>query len=240
VKRCREWIEQSTDDSKSALLWIKSRGVPVPWVPPQQFAELYLEEFGLAIRDEDDQVVEAGFDEGRADNDPQENAGASRKKQDDETESDSSAPLDESLAWRYAGAMYATYVTLLDRWLGKLLETIDESPGWNGALLIIAAGTGQALGEHGALADERPALRAECLQTPLWLRVPDSDQAEWFCSPAQASRPIDVSAGLAGGRSLLSLVRNEVSSLRDMVLMGNGRSEWGIGMGNSHQRFLLR
>jgi hypothetical protein len=33
---------------------------------------------------------------------------------------------------------------------------------------------------------------------------------------------------LTSGRSLLQLVQNEVSSHRDMALMGNGRSEWGI------------
>ena len=230
VKRCAEWLKESTGDSGPALLWIKSRGVPVPWVPPQQFAELYLEEFGLAARGEE----------------AHDNDSASNTDDDDKADSASTAPLDESLDWRYAGAMYAAYVTLLDRWLGKLLAAIEDSPGWNGALLIVTAGSGQALGEHGALADERIPLRAECLQTPLWLRVPGSDQAgtrrqalvqtvdlaptllEWFCGPAPTPQPIDLPAGLTSGRSLLPLVRNEVRSHRDMALMGNGRSEWGI------------
>jgi arylsulfatase A-like enzyme len=252
VKRCAAWLAESTDVSGPALLWIKSRGVPVPWVPPQQFAELYLDEFGLAARGEDDRFDEAPGDEDTPDNDPRDDDGerdddrASNGDHTDSVESSSAAPADESLDWRYAGAMYAAYVTLLDRWLGKLLLAIEESPGWKGALLIVTAGAGQSLGEHFALADERIPLRAECVQTPLWLRVPGSEQAGtrrqalvqtvdlaptllgWLCGSAQISQPADRSRGPTSGRSLLSLVHNTLKSHRDMALMGNGRSEWGI------------
>lgn len=268
VKRCAEWLKELTGDSGPALLWIKSRGVPVPWVPPQQFAELYLDEFGLAASGDDDCLDmqgldpqgadpqgadEAHSDDGRADKDSGDHDGArvdddqsSTADHDDSAKRVAAAPVDESLDWRYAGAMYAAYVTLLDRWLGKLFSAIEESPAWSNALLIVAAGSGQALGEHGTLAEERIPLRAECLQTPLWLRVPGSDQAgtrraglvqtvdlaptlvEWFCGPAHTSESVDLPAGLTGGQSLLPLVQNEVNSHRDMALMGNGRSEWGI------------
>ena len=249
VKLCAEWLKESADDSVPALLWIKSRGVPVPWIPPRQFAELYLDEFGLAARGEDD--PSSNIDECSDD----ERNEVERKGDDDQAdplEQSASAPVDESLDWRYAAAMYAAYVTLLDRWLGQLLAAIEASPDWKGALLIVTAGAGQALGEHTALADERIPVRAECLQTPLWLRIPGSDHAgtrrqalvqtvdlaptlvEWFCGPAQISRPSqisrpgEVSRGTTDGRSLLSLVSQEVRSHRDMALMGHGRSEWGI------------
>ncbi len=243
VKRSAALLAESSGDSAPALLWIKSRGVPVPWVPPRQFAELYLDEFGLAARDEDGA---GGFDDEPVDGDE-----ATHDDQDESAESSGSVPADDSLDWRYAAAMYAAYVTLLDRWLGQLLAAIEESADWKGALLIVTAGAGQALGEHGALADERLPLRAECLQTPLWLRVPGSDQAgtrrqalvqtvdlaptllEWFCGAAHDSRRITANADPAGdpparGKSLVPLVSNQVNSHRDTALMGNGRSEWGI------------
>src|SRR5436190_14689039 len=63
VKRCVAWLAESTGESGPELLWIKSRGVPVPWVPPQQFADLYLDEFGLAARVDEDGVDEDSVDE---------------------------------------------------------------------------------------------------------------------------------------------------------------------------------
>ncbi len=243
VKRCAAIVGESADAGSPALMWIKSRGVPVPWVPPQQFAELYLEEFGLSARGEEDSRDdddEAGVGDSSEDEDA-----------DEAAQSRAPAPVDDSLDWRYAAAMYAAYVTLLDRWLGKLLAAIDESPVWKGALLIVSAGAGQALGEHGALADERILLRAECLQTPLWVRVPGSDQGgtrrqalvqtvdlaptllDWFRGPV-ATAPEFVaesepgSQATLGGTSLLPVVSNQVNSQREVALMGHGRSEWGI------------
>jgi arylsulfatase A-like enzyme len=204
---------------------------------------LYLEEFGLAARDAEEPVDNESIDNG---GEPVGDGIASSGDQNDTADVAAAAQPDESLDWRYAGAMYAAYVTLLDRWLGRLLAAIDVSPDWSGALLIVTAGSGQTLGEHGTLADERAPLRAECLQTPLWIRVPGSDQAgtrrqdlvqtvdlaptllEWFCGPDQSSAPVETPAASARGQSLLPLVRNEFQSYRKMALMGNGRSEWGI------------
>src|SRR5579863_1829999 len=240
VKRCAEFLAESAGDSAAELLWIKSRGVPVPWVPPRPFAELYLEEFGLAACGDED----AG--NGTDDRDDGDRVGPGAE--DEPAERPAAAPVDDSLDWRYAAAMYAAYVTLLDRWLGQLLAAIDESADWKGALLIVCAGAGQSLGERATLVDERISLRAECLQTPLWLRVPLSDQAgtrrhalvqtvdlaptllEWFCGPTNPLKKGTVPAGgpHPAGHSLLPLVSNQVNSHRDMALVGNGRLEWGI------------
>ena len=266
VKKCAQWLAdsalvesalaESTGHANPQLLWIKSRGVPVPWVPPRDFAELYLDEFGLAARGDeghfDDEAlgVDSNDDLNDESDDAADGDGTTTKEPDDAAAATSAAPLDDSLDWRYAATMYAAYVTLLDRGLGKLLATIEESPDWKGALLIVTAGAGQALGEHGSLADERVPLRAECLQTPLWVCLPESDQAgtrrqslvqtvdlaptllEWFCRPAAVPVPMPPAsnrpADSSSGKSLLPLVRNEVTAHRDMALMGNGRSEWGI------------
>ena len=254
VKEAERWLKENAGGTQPAVLWIKSRGVPAPWVPPQAFAELYLDEFGLAAQAEERREP----DDGSGENEP-----------DQEEPVGETAPtsIDDSLDWRYAAAMYAAYVTLVDRWLGRLLQVIDGSPGWNQALLIVTAGAGQALGEHGRLADERAPLRAESVHAPLWVRVPDSDQGgtrrhamvqtvdiaptlrEWLGGEsfggkaevpgAHPSGPIHFesvpalgSPGAlqvrANGVSLLPLVRNEVQSVRDVVWMGSGRSEWGV------------
>ena len=146
---------------------------------------------------------------------------------------------DGSIEWRYAAAMYAAYTTLVDRWFGRLRGKLQESPGWSDALLIVTAASGQSLGEHGAIEDETPRLRSELAQTPLWIRVPGSDQGgtrrqdvvqaidlaptllDWFCAPGT---DLDSKAGC----SLLPCVGNEQYPRRDHVILGNGRSEWGL------------
>lgn len=231
VKRCGDWLQESARQEGEALLWIKSRGIPVPWVPPKAFAELYLDEFGLA----EEQAAELV---------PDQEAGATAR-----TSAEEDVPQvdrDASLDWRYAAAMYAAYTTLLDRWLGKLMTIIRESPGWEDALLIVTAAAGQTLGEHGSLEDETLPLRSESAQTPLWVRVPGSDQAgtrrqclvqsvdlaptllEWFCGPGAHVSLQEQPDQLAAGKSLLPLIRNEPLVQREFVILGNGRSEWGI------------
>jgi arylsulfatase A-like enzyme len=252
VKEAGRWLQSNDTGSQPAVLWIKSRGVPAPWVPPRAFTELYLDEFGLAAQTEESGEPDDGTGEIEPD----------RDAPDPDETAEEAAPtgVDESLDWRYAAAMYAAYVTLVDRWLGKLLQLLDESPEWKQALLIVTAGAGQALGEHGRLADERAPLRAESVHAPLWIRVPQSDQGgtrrqamvqtidvgptvvEWVVGEthgveaerqgthqeADASRsPEDLQLG-EHGVSLLSLVRNEVASVRDVAWMGSGRSEWGL------------
>src|SRR5262245_7931909 len=233
VLRCEEWLRESVQRSSPELLWIKSRGVPMPWVAPQAFADLYLADFGLVA--EKDAHREAGDAEA---GDPDLPGFGD--------EAETVMEKDSSLDWRYAGAMHAACTTLLDRWLGKFLEALADSPAWKDALLIVAAGMGQSLGEHGPLEEETLLLRSELAQTPLWVRVPGSDQGctrrqalvqaidlpptllEWFgvSTVAHVSQvaPVDPFSG----RSLLPLVRNDPVTPRDVLLMGNGHFEWGI------------
>jgi arylsulfatase A-like enzyme len=237
VQAAIRWMKSGDRPSGPVLLWIKSRGIPSPWTPPRAFADLYLEEFGLAgerheTDDEDDDAHST----------PETTPAANASADDDEPERKSG--VDESLDWRYAAALYAAYVTLVDRWVGKLLQAIDESAEWHGALLIVTAASGQPLGEHGQLSDDRPSLRAESIHTPLWIRLPDSDQGgtrrqglvqtldigptllDWHGLPASTATSPDTAA--AAGVSLLPLIRNDQTAVRDSVLIGSGRKEWGL------------
>ncbi len=235
VERCIERLQESAGQEGAELLWIKSSGVPVPWIPPQAFAELYLDEFGLSEdRDDDAEAVATEQDFGV------DTATASPE------DGPSVAGPDRSLDWRYATAMYAAYMTLLDRWLGRLLATLAATPGWEQPLLIVTTGAGQPLGENGALEDEMLPLRSESIQTPLWVRVPGSDQGgtrrqclaqavdlaptltEWLCGTgANAGFAIKRHAQ-SGSTSLLPWIRNETVTPREFVVLGKGREEWGI------------
>jgi len=233
VARCREWLHESGPQKGPVLLWIKSRGVPSPWVPPQAFGELYLQEFGLVA--DTDEGVEAG---------PEEAAGPVDSSSTGENVPQAGA--DKSLDWRYAAAMYAAYVTLIDRGMGRLLGALRETPGWEQSLLIVTASTGQSLGEHAAVGAETTPLRSESLQTPLWIQVHGFDQAgtrrqalvqsidvaptllDWFCgADHDVKSPGQQAAGVTG-RSLLPLIWNREIALREWLVMGHGRAEWGI------------
>lgn len=232
VQRCSEWLHDSAGEKGPALLWIKSRGVPTPWVPPRAFAELYLDEFGLT-EEEDEPLPEDAAGEG-----PPEIAPADEETGDPGHEG--------ALDWNYAAAMYAAYVTLIDRWLEQLLAMLREAPGWDQALLIVTAGAGQSLGEHGPIGDEYPPLRSECVQAPLVVRIPGSNQRgtrrqslvqtvdlaptllEWFCGAVDNPDRIVPSPDPLAGRSLLPLIRNERSGIRNSALIGAGRSEWAV------------
>jgi arylsulfatase A-like enzyme len=233
VMRCEEWLRESAPRSGPELLWIKSRGVPLPWVAPQEFADLYLADFGLVA--EKDAPGEAGDTEATE---------PCLSGSGDENEA--AIERDSSLDWRYAGAMHAACTTLLDRWLGKFLEALADSPAWKDTLLIVTAAMGQSLGEHGPLEEEAIFLRSELTHTPLWVRVPGTDQGctrrqalvqavdlpptilEWFGASTAVYASQAAAVDSFSGRSLLPLVRNDPVALRDVLLMGNGRLEWGV------------
>ncbi|MBS0262096.1 MAG: sulfatase-like hydrolase/transferase [Planctomycetes bacterium] len=258
VQEVSRWLTGSPTGSGPAVLWVKSRGIPTPWIPPEVFSDLYLEEFGLAAQGdertvdstqpEDDETADAADDENETedheDSHERETVESAAEESEDASEAQRST-VDESLDWRYAGAMYAAYATLVDRWLGKLLQAIDASPEWRGALLIVTAGAGEALGEHGRLDEAQAPLRAESVHAPLWVRLPERDQAgtrrsalvqttdigptllDWLAVPCETPPLAENDLDLAG-KSLLPLVRNTVDEIRDVLWMGSGRTEWGL------------
>jgi arylsulfatase A-like enzyme len=233
VTRSREWLRESALQKGPALLWIKSRGVPSLWVPPQAFGDLYLDEFGLEV----DTAEEA--DVGKEQTADDDDTGPSGQRA-------SRSGADGSLDWRYAAAMYAAYVTLIDRGLGRLLGAMREAPGWEKALLIVTAASGHSLGEHAPIGAETIPMRSESLQTPLWILVPGFDQGgtrrqslvqsidvaptllDWFSRALGDFEPRERQGTAVMGRSLLPLVGNHDVALREWLIMGRGRAEWGI------------
>ena len=113
--------EVTTQNQSHGLALDQSHGdVSAPLsgrVPPRAFTELYLDEFGLAAQIEESREPDDGT---RAKSIPI----TTHSPDPDETER--SGGPDEGRRIHSTGgdaaAMYAAYVTLLDRWLGKLLQ----------------------------------------------------------------------------------------------------------------------
>jgi arylsulfatase A-like enzyme len=217
--------------SDNELIWIHSRGVTLPFFPPHEFYDLYFDEFNVDNEDEDalgDPVDDDVVDEQTPYIDELSlNSELAHRRE--------LLQLDRDV--RLARALYAAYVTSLDRWLGKLWGVLEKQPGWDQTLFIVVGGTGQRLGERGPLGSEPGALTDELIHTPLVVRTPDPTFAggrrealvqpydlpptlcEWF----GAKPPAEFE-----GESLLPLIRGEKSAIRDAVFFTNGEGDYGM------------
>ena len=224
-------------NNQPELLWIKSRGVAAPWVPPREFVDLYFDEFGIADTqpdaelDEDDQEEDSGGDD---EIDVPDEAVLSRRRPVPQPAPSAEPEVlsSEEVDIQYARALYAGYVTYLDRWLGKLLSQIDQSPQRDETLVIIVAAAGESLGEHGVLGTEETQLCEERIHTPLIVRMPQSNQSG--TRRASIVQTVDIAATLVDwfglvcpessidGQSLLPLIRNERQTLREAAWLGIG------------------
>ncbi|MCH7687103.1 MAG: sulfatase-like hydrolase/transferase [Planctomycetes bacterium] len=213
----------------SWLLWLKSAGVSSPWVPPRDFAELYLD------LDEDDSNGKG--DSGQFVDLSQETlddlilAVAALRERSEGTEDLS------DLEWRLSREVYAGYVSLLDIQLGKLLDAIENLFADEPLLLIVTAAEGEALGTESLVPKGCARLCDEIVHTPLLCRLPGAETKgrsqdlvqtvdlvptlmEWFGISAD-SLPTE-------GRSVLPILRNEERSPREYICLGAGDGSCGI------------
>jgi arylsulfatase A-like enzyme len=219
------------------LLWIKSRGIPVPWLGPRDFATKFLD---LSDDDEGageptDELEENEYGDDAAE-DVVEMSGAElddllrsmAQLPADREGRDALSAIERGLLRRVCGG----YVALLDAALGRLLDQIDHEAQTAPTLLIVTAGHGMTVREPGLLVGEWEQLAEETVHTPLFIRPPgmiggvrrqDLVQsvdlfptlAEWF--------GIDTSGLSLDGTSLLPIVGGEKSDPRAGVLIaGDG------------------
>jgi len=219
------------------LLWIKSRGIPVPWLAPRDFATKFLDlaDDDDAASEPTDELEENEYGD-ETEEDVVEMSGAelddllrSMAQLPAERESrDALSAIERGLIRRVCGG----YVALLDAALGRLLDQIDHEAQTAPTLLIVTAGRGMTVREPGLLVGEWEQLAEETVHTPLFVRPPgmiggvrrqDLVQsvdlfptlAEWF--------GIDASGLSLDGTSLLPIVGGKKSEPRAGVLIaGDG------------------
>lgn len=236
VVQVEQWLAQNHADDRPTLLWLKCRGIPVPWLPPQGFADLYLDDFGLVSEPESASDLTGGS--GVPPDFPEDEMVEFAEEQDLSSEQER-MPVDA----RYAHALYASYVTLLDRWIGRLLTKLEKQAGWAESLVVFTAATGQVL-ENVSLEEDVDApadapelpLRGELIQSPLIVRLPSRDTDDG--AHAGTRRPalvqtIDLLPTLADwfgipifheveGKSLLPIIRQQAESHHEALMMGDG------------------
>jgi arylsulfatase A-like enzyme len=121
VTRADACLRELARADGSWLLWLKSRGVPSPPIPPREFFDLYFDEFSLDDAEPRDESEESN-DLDRA----------------------ATAIIPDEL--RQQHVLYATCVSHLDRWLGQLLKSLDDAGLSNQVLVVITAAAGDHVG----------------------------------------------------------------------------------------------
>ncbi len=199
-RACEVWQKLKADEN--ALVWVHSRGIPTPWMPPQFFAELYLEELIPLEEDEDseepdeqtpaarrarqirqaarDMLEQLGSDEELRDIVLSADLFAPDVEEDEEAEpaaiTDDPEVLD--LLHRMSRLLFGSYVTLIDHWLGRLLDACW--PKSSETLLMLSAACGQSLNERAdflppdLIEDHTSELVHAGLRTPLLVLRGDS------------------------------------------------------------------
>ena len=137
---------------------------------------------------------------------------------------------------RHSHACYCGEVSMVDHWLGVILDTMDRLDLWQTTALLFLSDHGFYFGEHGIIGksiieEKGPAsphpLFPEVTRIPLIAHIPGitrpGQRIDGFVQPMDLMPTLldmaNVSpTGTAHGSSFLPLVRGEVTGLRDCVV----------------------
>jgi arylsulfatase A-like enzyme len=195
----RQVLAAMTRAGDRSVLWAELPGLDPPWELPDDLLETYF--------DEEDEVA--------AWPDPPPMISADER----------------ALAHARLQNTYAAVMTFVDAQLGALVDkAASRLDGW---LVCVTSRMGLPLGEHGHVGFERAWQHEELVHLPLIVRLPGAEHAG--SRVAALTQPVDVLPTLLDvlgleakdvhGRSLLPLIRQEVSELREHACSGAGVNE---------------
>lgn len=146
----------------------------------------------------------------------------------------------------FVRAQYAGKLAMVDTWLGKVLDRLDALALWDDTTIIITTDHGHFLGEHGWMGKPRAPMYNVLTHTPLFIWHPESafkgqrvsaltSAVDLYATMTEALAA-EVPA-VTHSKSLLPLVKGEVSSHRDWALYGY----WGstVNVTDGHYTLLM-
>jgi hypothetical protein len=155
--------ESSAGESPPELIWLHSAGVPSPWLPPRLFAELYLDELEEIVDGESGSEIASDL-VGQFENDPdlvrlllsdwRREAEVESDSDDETRQTEAGSEAEEEvespeLERQISRLVFAGYVSMIDRWLLKLLEAVERSD--EQILFVVSANQGHSFGETADL-----------------------------------------------------------------------------------------
>jgi arylsulfatase A-like enzyme len=152
--------------------------------------------------------------------------------------------IDERQA-RQLRAQYGGKLTMIDRWLGRVLDALDRNGLWESTLVFLLSDHGHYLGEHDCWGKPPAPVYATLGHIPLFCAWPGGP-AGTTCDALTTT--VDIAATLLDlfgvprtrqrrhGRSLLPLLRGQQESVREWVLAGY----WGqrVALVDRESRYL--
>ena len=128
---------------------------------------------------------------------------------------------------------YAAEVTLVDRWVGHVIETLEELGHMDDTLIVFTSDHGCMMGEQGEIHKGQDRLRNQCTRLPLLVRHPKGEAAgEKVYGFVQHQDIMPTALGLMGiegpdrilGADVWPLATGETSEApRDTVVSAFGR-----------------
>lgn len=228
MKDSMSWLENDVDRTKPFFLWIDSFDPHEPWDPP-------------SVWEPDlDYMYDPGY-KGK----------------------DQICPLPGPIEDRFTEKelhhirmLYAEKVTLVDKWVGKLLDKVRQLGLWDDTMIILTSDHGQPLGNgehgHGLMRKFRPWPYEELAHIPMLIRVPGEGAGKRvpsFVQGCDIGPTILDWLGHGGakegeysafeqknllstedmtGESLLPIVTGEKDKVRDFAITGYYGFSWSI------------
>ncbi|OYT64905.1 hypothetical protein B6U74_04615 [Candidatus Bathyarchaeota archaeon ex4484_205] len=204
-KACK-WLSDNIGN-KPFFLWVDCFDPHEPWDPPREYADIYNKGYGGV-----EYIVSPGFE---VPNPPEHLSFAPGGSVDYYSE-------DEV---RRIRALYAGEVTLVDKWVGKLFEKIDELGLWNNTVVVFTSDHGTLLGEKGLIHKRAYELIKPETRIPLVIWTPNGEKGEitayvqsYDLTPTLLALLNVEKRPAMDGRNMWKLVEGEAESLHEYVI----------------------
>jgi len=142
----------------------------------------------------------------------------------------------------FVRSQFAGKVTMVDRWFGRLLDTLDDLGAWDETMMVVTSDHGHFLGDHGWIGKPSAPDYDVLARTPLMIWDPNGthngERLDVLTSAVDLHATV-LDALDAGppdhdhSKSLLQLLRGERSDHRDWALYG----WWGSAVSVTDGRY---
>jgi arylsulfatase A-like enzyme len=140
----------------------------------------------------------------------------------------------------FVQSQFAGNVTMVDRWFGRVMDTLDTEGLWDDTMVIVTSDHGFALGEHGWVGKNEFTAYDVIARTPLMIwhpDHPDGGRVSAVTSAVDLYATVLDAMGVDGGeqrhsRSLVPLVAGQSTDHREYALYGYWGSSINITDGS--------
>jgi arylsulfatase A-like enzyme len=145
MQESQKWLEINYKEHEKFFMHVDTFDPHEPWDPPKWYVDMYAPDW------EGETIPGMSYSEGRKT--------IAENLSDDEL--------------KQLRALYAGKVTLVDRWIGRFLQKIEDLGLFENTIIVFTSDHGTYLGEHNSIG-KTPVLYEEISHIPLIVRMPDS------------------------------------------------------------------